>query len=182
MPIRNPGLSPRSNCRTNLGRRAPSPRPDLVARSTARRQPALVEPMGPTERAAVRPAGPDGFQEIEVGFPEDRRPRLSISRQLIDERHPRRRHIQGADPVRDELIRRTFDAIKGVAAAPRDRASLQIELGAAEQARVSAKRQRRNQGERTDGLRAQSSSRTGSPLHPDTEIVHNIRKAPTNKH
>jgi len=56
--------------RIELGRRAPSPRPVLGSGRSARRQPGLVEPMGPDRKSRIFDLSFHIFlQEIESGFP-----------------------------------------------------------------------------------------------------------------
>ncbi len=76
---------------------------------------ALVEPMGPERKRRmfdllVRL----GFKEIEVGFPAASQTDFDFVRQLIDEKAiPADVTIQVLTQARDELIERTFQAIKG---------------------------------------------------------------------
>src|SRR3954471_21940847 len=76
---------------------------------------ALVEPMGPDRKSRmfdllIRL----GFKEIEVGFPAASQTDFDFVRALIDEqRIPDDVTIQVLTQSRDELIRRTFDAIRG---------------------------------------------------------------------
>jgi 2-isopropylmalate synthase len=76
---------------------------------------ALVEPMGPDRKrrffdALVRM----GFKEIEVGFPAASQTDFDFVRSLIDEELiPADVTIQVLTQARDELIRRTFESIKG---------------------------------------------------------------------
>jgi len=76
---------------------------------------ALVEPMG-TERKrrlwecllAI------GFREIEVGFPSASQTDFDFVRQLVEERRiPREVTIQVLTQAREDLIRRTFESIRG---------------------------------------------------------------------
>src|SRR5215831_8429915 len=76
---------------------------------------ALVEPMGPERKRrmfdlVVRM----GFKEIEVGFPAASQTDFDFVRQLIDEKViPDDVAIQVLTQSRPELIRRTFEAVKG---------------------------------------------------------------------
>jgi len=76
---------------------------------------ALIEPMGPERKRRmfdllVRL----GFKEIEVGLPAASQTELDFTRELIEEgRIPDDVTIQVLTQSREELIRKTFDAIKG---------------------------------------------------------------------
>ncbi|PWC55938.1 2-isopropylmalate synthase [Azospirillum sp. TSO22-1] len=76
---------------------------------------ALIEPMGSDRKRAmfdllVRM----GFKEIEVGFPAASQTDFDFCRELIDEgRIPDDVTIQVLTQAREELIRRTFEGIKG---------------------------------------------------------------------
>ncbi len=76
---------------------------------------ALVEPMGPERKRRmfdllVRM----GFKEIEVGFPAASQTDFDFVRQIIDEKLiPDDVTIQVLTQSREELIRRTFEAIRG---------------------------------------------------------------------
>jgi 2-isopropylmalate synthase len=76
---------------------------------------ALIEPMGPERKRRmfdllVRL----GFKEIEVGFPAASQTELDFTRELIDEKRiPDDVTIQVLTQSREELIRKTFEAIKG---------------------------------------------------------------------
>ena len=76
---------------------------------------ALVEPMGPErKRRMFELLVKLGFKEIEVGFPSASQTDFDFTRQLIDERMiPEDVTIQVLVQCREELIRRTFDSIKG---------------------------------------------------------------------
>ena len=76
---------------------------------------ALVEPMGPDrKRRMFELLVRMGFKEIEVGFPSASQTDFDFVRQLIDEKMiPADVTIQVLTQARDELIRRTFEAIKG---------------------------------------------------------------------
>ena len=76
---------------------------------------ALVEPMGPERKARmfallVRM----GFKEIEIGFPSASQTDFDFCRQLIElDRIPSDVTIQVLTQAREDLIKRTFEAIKG---------------------------------------------------------------------
>ncbi len=56
-----------------------------------------------------------GLTEIEVGFPSASHPDFEFTRRLIDEGHiPEHVTIQVLTQAREDLIRRTFEALKGV--------------------------------------------------------------------
>jgi 2-isopropylmalate synthase len=76
---------------------------------------ALVEPMGPErKRRMFDLLVKMGFKEIEVGFPAASQTDFDFVRQIIDEKLiPDDVTIQVLTQARDELIRRTFDAIRG---------------------------------------------------------------------
>ena len=76
---------------------------------------ALVEPMGPErKRRMFELLVKLGFKEIEVGFPSASQTDFDFTRQLIDERMiPEDVTIQVLVQCREELIRRTFESIKG---------------------------------------------------------------------
>ena len=77
---------------------------------------ALVEPMGPDRKRRFFDALVKmGFKEIEVGFPAASQTDFDFVRALIEERLiPDDVTIQVLTQSRDEQIRRTFDALKGV--------------------------------------------------------------------
>jgi 2-isopropylmalate synthase len=76
---------------------------------------ALVDPMGPTrKRRLYDELVRIGFQEIEVGFPSASQPEFDFVRELIEnERIPEDVTIQVLTQAREELITRTFEAIRG---------------------------------------------------------------------
>ncbi len=76
---------------------------------------ALVEPMGPErKRRMFELLVKLGFKEIEVGFPSASQTDFDFTRQLIDEGMiPEDVTIQVLVQCREELIRRTFDSIRG---------------------------------------------------------------------
>jgi 2-isopropylmalate synthase len=76
---------------------------------------ALIEPMGPERKLRMfKTLCRMGFKEIEVGFPAASETDFSFVRQIIDENLiPKDVTIQVLTQSRDELIRRTFEAIKG---------------------------------------------------------------------
>ena len=76
---------------------------------------ALVEPMGPErKRRMFEQLVKLGFKEIEVGFPSASETDYSFIRELIEEdRIPEDVTIQVLTQSREELIRRTFEAIRG---------------------------------------------------------------------
>ncbi len=76
---------------------------------------ALVEPMGPErKRRMFELLVKLGFKEIEVGFPSASQTDFDFTRQLIDEGMiPKDVTIQVLVQCREELIRRTFDSIRG---------------------------------------------------------------------
>lgn len=76
---------------------------------------ALIDPMGPERKRRMFELLIDmGFKEIEVGFPAASETDLAFVRQLIEEdRIPADVTIQVLTQARDELIAKTFDAIRG---------------------------------------------------------------------
>jgi 2-isopropylmalate synthase len=76
---------------------------------------ALVEPMGPErKRRLFEQLVKLGFKEIEVGFPSASETDFAFIRELIEEDWiPEDVTIQVLTQAREELIRRTFDAIRG---------------------------------------------------------------------
>jgi len=76
---------------------------------------ALVEPMGPDKkRRMFELLLRMGFKEIEVGFPSASQTDFDFVRQLIDDKMiPDDVTIQVLTQARDELIKRTFESIKG---------------------------------------------------------------------
>jgi 2-isopropylmalate synthase len=76
---------------------------------------ALIEPMGPERKLRMFKAlCAMGFKEIEVGFPSASETDYAFCRQLIDEDLiPDDVIIQVLTQSREELIRRTFEAING---------------------------------------------------------------------
>jgi len=76
---------------------------------------ALVEPMGPDKkRRMFELLLRMGFKEIEVGFPAASQTDFDFVRQLIDDKMiPDDVTIQVLTQAREELIKRTFESIKG---------------------------------------------------------------------
>jgi 2-isopropylmalate synthase len=76
---------------------------------------ALVEPMGPERKRRMFDLLVKlGFKEIEVGFPAASQTDFDFVRQLIDEKLiPDDVTIQVLTQAREDLIRRSFDAIRG---------------------------------------------------------------------
>jgi 2-isopropylmalate synthase len=76
---------------------------------------ALIEPMGPDrKRRMFDHLVRMGFKEIEVGFPSASQPDFDFVRELIqDNRIPDDVTIQVLTQAREELIRRTFESLKG---------------------------------------------------------------------
>ena len=76
---------------------------------------ALIEPMGPDrKRRMFDHLVKLGFKEIEVGFPAASQTDFDFVRQLVDENLiPDDVTIQVLTQARDELVRRTFEAIEG---------------------------------------------------------------------
>ena len=76
---------------------------------------ALVEPMGPErKRRLFELLVKLGFKEIEVGFPSASETDFAFIRELIEEDWiPEDVTIQVLTQAREELIRRTFEAIRG---------------------------------------------------------------------
>jgi 2-isopropylmalate synthase len=76
---------------------------------------ALIEPMGPErKRRMFELLVRMGFKEIEVGFPSASQTDFDFVRQLIEQDLvPEDVTIQVLTQAREELIRRTFDSIKG---------------------------------------------------------------------
>ena len=76
---------------------------------------ALVEPMGPERKRRLwERLVAMGFHEIEVGFPSASQPDFEFVRQLIEDRCiPRDVTIQVLTQAREDLIRRTFESIRG---------------------------------------------------------------------
>ncbi len=77
---------------------------------------ALIEPMDPARKMRLFSALVDiGFKEIEVGFPSASQADFDFVRQLIEQGLiPADVTIQVLTPAREELIRRTFEALAGV--------------------------------------------------------------------
>ena len=80
---------------------------------------ALIEPMGPERKLRMfKTLCKMGFKEIEVGFPAASETDFTFVRQIIEENLiPDDVTIQVLTQSRDELIRRTFDSIKGAKSA-----------------------------------------------------------------
>jgi 2-isopropylmalate synthase len=76
---------------------------------------ALVEPMGPERKLRLwEQLLAIGFREIEVGFPSASQADYDFVRLLIEERRiPRDVTIQVLTQAREDLIRRTFESIRG---------------------------------------------------------------------
>src|SRR5690606_37847844 len=76
---------------------------------------ALVEPMGPARKLRLwEQLLAIGFREIEVGFPSASQTDYDFVRQLVEERRiPRDVAIQVLPQAREDLIRRTFESIRG---------------------------------------------------------------------
>ena len=76
---------------------------------------ALIEPMGPErKRRMFELLVRMGFKEIEVGFPSASQTDFDFVRQIIEEKMiPGDVTIQVLTQAREELIRRTFESIKG---------------------------------------------------------------------
>ena len=79
----------------------------------------LIEPMGPDRKLRMFDALIKmGFKEIEVGFPSASQTDFDFVRSLIDgHRIPDGVTIQVLTQAREELIRRTFESLKGVKSA-----------------------------------------------------------------
>jgi len=77
---------------------------------------ALIEPMGIDRKLRLFETLVEmGFREIEVGFPSASQTEFDFVRELIDGRRiPADVTIQVLTQAREELIRRTFDALRGV--------------------------------------------------------------------
>src|SRR5690606_22527672 len=77
---------------------------------------ALIEPMSVAQKKLMFSLLVDvGFKEIEVGFPAASQPDFEFVRWLVEENKiPDDVTIQVLTQARPELIRRTFDALKGV--------------------------------------------------------------------
>jgi 2-isopropylmalate synthase len=80
---------------------------------------ALIEPMGPDrKRRMYELLLRMGFKEIEVGFPSASQTDFDFVRELIDQnRIPDGVTIQVLTQAREELIKRTFEAIRGAKSA-----------------------------------------------------------------
>ena len=76
---------------------------------------ALAQPMGVERKIRLfETLVAIGFEEIEIGFPSASETEYAFVRRLIEEhRVPEAVTIQVLTPCRDELIDRTFDAIRG---------------------------------------------------------------------
>lgn len=79
----------------------------------------LIEPMGPDRKIRMFQALVKmGFKEIEVGFPSASQTDFDFLRVLIDGKHiPDDVTIQVLTQAREELIRRTFESLKGAKSA-----------------------------------------------------------------
>ncbi len=77
---------------------------------------ALLEPMGVAQKRSLWALLVKlGFTQIEIGFPAASQPDFDFTRWLIEEdRIPNGVTIQVLVQAREDLIRRTFDALKGV--------------------------------------------------------------------
>ncbi|TAN11858.1 MAG: 2-isopropylmalate synthase [Burkholderiaceae bacterium] len=80
---------------------------------------ALVEPMDVARKMRMfETLVKIGFKQIEVGFPSASQPEFDFVRKLIDEKRiPEDVTIQVLTQARDELIARTFEALRGVSRA-----------------------------------------------------------------
>lgn len=76
---------------------------------------ALIDPMTPDQKLQMFELLVDvGFKEIEIGFPAASQTDFDFARKLIEEnRIPDDVHIQVLTQARQELITRTFEALKG---------------------------------------------------------------------
>ena len=76
---------------------------------------ALIEPMGPERKLKMFKTLCDmGFKEIEIGFPSASDTDFDFCRKIIDENLiPDDVVIQVLTQAREELIRRTFEAVDG---------------------------------------------------------------------
>lgn len=79
----------------------------------------LIEPMGPERKMRMFAALVKmGFREIEVGFPSASQTDFDFLRTLIDGKHiPADVTIQVLTQAREDLIRRTFEALRGAKSA-----------------------------------------------------------------
>jgi 2-isopropylmalate synthase len=79
----------------------------------------LIEPMGPDRKIRMFQALVKmGFKEIEVGFPSASQTDFDFLRVLVDGKHiPEDVTIQVLTQAREELIRRTFESLRGVKSA-----------------------------------------------------------------
>ena len=77
---------------------------------------ALIEPMSVSQKRAMFDLLVEvGFKEIEIGFPAASQPDFNFVRSLIEEdRIPDDVTVQVLTQARPELIRRTFESLKGV--------------------------------------------------------------------
>src|SRR5690606_1722400 len=77
---------------------------------------ALIEPMSVSQKRAMFDLLVEvGFKEIEIGFPAASQPDFDFVRSLIEEeRIPDDVTVQVLTQARPELIRRTFESLKGV--------------------------------------------------------------------
>ena len=108
---------------------------------------ALIDPMDPARKLRMfETLVKMGFKEIEVGFPSASQPDFDFVRHLIEEDLvPDDVTIQVLTQCRPELIERTYECDRR--RPRRDRALLQLDVGAAAPRRVRA-RQRRHHPDR----------------------------------
>ena len=124
---------------------------------------ALIEPMDAERKLRMfRELVRIGFKEIEVGFPSASQTDFDFVRQLVEEDLiPDDVTIQVLTQSREELIRRTFESVRGAQA--RHRASLQPHRAA-----VPPRRLRQGQGRAssTSPCRARAGSPNARPSSP----------------
>ena len=105
-----------------------------------------------------------GFKEIEIGFPSASRPDYDFVRWLIEaDQIPEDVTVQVLIQAREDLIVRSFEALRGCAAG--DRARLQLHLHGAARAGVRP-RSRRGQGHRGATVPSGSSARRPNTRRP----------------